>query len=50
MKMPDPQAYSINENQTKLRKWEDRSFGSDVRSNQKMIAMTPGPGEYIHVD
>lgn len=47
---PDPARFEINEKQTKLARFEQRSLGLDIKANQKLIKMTPGPGEYQYMD
>jgi hypothetical protein len=50
MEGPDPERYHICENQTKTTRYEQRSLGLDIKCNQKPIKLTPGPGEYVHID
>jgi len=47
---PDCGTYVISEDQTKLRRFEDRGFGYGIRAGLKQIALTPGPGDYVNVD
>ena len=50
MEGPDPQKHKICERQTKNNRFEQRSLGLDIKSNQKLIKMTPGPSEYQYLD
>jgi hypothetical protein len=46
MQKPDPQKHFICENQTQTTRYKQRSLGLDIKANQKMIKLTPGPGDY----
>jgi len=46
MQKPDPQKHFNCENQTQTTRYKQRSLGLDIKANQKMIKLTPGPGDY----
>lgn len=46
MDSPDPQRFNPKETLTKTNRHDKRSMGLDIKSNQKMISMTPGPADY----
>ena len=43
---PSPCQYDINENQVVLHRYENTTFGMDVKQTMKEIKQSPGPADY----
>lgn len=46
MVTPGPLSYNQDDKHIKMNRFSGISLGYDVKSNQKLIKLTPGPGNY----